>query len=170
MTSGIPQATIPAARCGTCSHFAPVGELGACRFCDCDRHTGTPYGTNDPQTPVGAENALEYFKEAMEVARKDLAVALDEEVEAELNRDAARDGWLLSDECPHVRRDECTVAERDAWVRNKVRDEEKAYRLAKAKRIAAEKYLTILGRQGSIQQSILKSVNDGMRMPQGFGR
>jgi len=124
------------------------------------------YGGHDPQTPPGAEAALQSFSGALEPARRALADAADEEVEAELARDAARRYWLLSDEClkagvfDGVR---VTVAERDAWVEEKIAGEERAFRLAREKRKAAAKALDVLGRQASYQQTISKSVGDSYR-------
>lgn len=111
-----------------------------------------PYGGHDPQTPPGAEAALQSFSDALEPARQ--------------ARDAARRGWLLSDECPKagvfdgVR---VTVAERDAWVEDRIAGEERTFRLAREKRKAAAKALDILGRQASYQQTISKSVGDSYR-------
>ena len=125
-----------------------------------------PHGEHDPQTPPGAEAALQSFSDALEPARRELAAAADEEVEAELARDAARRRWLLSEECPRtgvfdgVR---VTVAERDAWVDEQIAGEERAFRLAREKRKAAAKRLDVLSKQGSYQQSISKSVADSYR-------
>ena len=166
------QAAIPASKCA-CGHFAPIGEIGTCRFCDCERHTGTPYGEHDPQTPIGAEAALQALSEALERGRVGLAQASDAEVEAELARDAARRALVLSDECPRagvfggVR---VTVAERDAWIDDRIVDEERAFRLAKAAREAAEKYLSVVGKQLSAQQSINRSVGQGYGTSTGSGR
>jgi hypothetical protein len=56
-----------------------------------------------------------------------------------------------------------TVAERDAWVEDKITEEELAFRLAREKRKAAAKRLEILSKQGSYQQSISKSVGESYR-------
>ena len=164
--------TVPALKCA-CGHFAPLGEITTCRFCDCERHAGTPYGDHDPQTPLGAETALQAFSEALERARVGLAQASDAEVEAELARDAARRKLMFTEECPRagvfggVR---VTVAERDAWIDDRIVDEERAFRLAKAAREAAEKYLSVVGKQLSAQQTLSKSVGQGYGNSTGSGR
>jgi hypothetical protein len=122
------------------------------------------HGGHDPQTPPGAEAALQSFSDALEPARQELAAAADEEVAAELARDAAKRHWLLT---PDPQRPKpgvfdgvrVTVAERDAWVEDKIAEEELAFRLAREKRKAAAKRLEILSKQGSYQQSINRSVS-----------
>lgn len=165
--------TIPAAKCTECDHFAPVGEITECKRggCACKRHTGersgSPYRGNDPESPEGAEAALEYFKAEMEAARRELAQASDEEVAAELARDMTRARLMLSDECPvtgvfdGVR---VTVGQRDAWLLLRTEDEEREYRLRKLARTAAEKRLEVLGRQAITQASIAKSVSTGYNL------
>jgi hypothetical protein len=156
------RATIPAAKCASCDHYAPVGEMTECKRpgCECKRHTGSPHGVHDPETPPGAEAALQALRDALEPARQALREAADAEVEAELARDAARRKWMLSDECPKATGPgrTMTVAERNCWVEDKIADEERAYRLAKAEREAAKAYLDVLGKQLSAQQSIGRSV------------
>jgi hypothetical protein len=113
----------------------------------------TVHQGHDPQTPPGAEAALESFQDALEDVRKTLARLRDEEVQAKAARDAAHRRAILSPECPKVRRNEWTVAERDAWVDDKI-----AYDLARAARQAAADHLHTLGKQGGFQQSIAASV------------
>jgi hypothetical protein len=163
-----PRETIPADRCESCPHFAPVGEITQCTRCDCQRHVAKPrslYAGHDPETPPGAEAALQTLGDALSPAREALEAAANEEVDAELARDAAHRKWML--QAPPVRRNELTVAERDAWVAEQIADEERAYRLARAKRQAAAKVLDVLGKQISAQQSISRSVSTGY---QGTGR
>lgn len=156
--------TIPAEKCA-CGHFARADEVTACRFCDCRQHRPArsgPYQGHDPQTPPGAEAALEYFKDEMELARLELAEASDAEIDAELARDAAWREWELSDECPKVgaiiddRR--ITVSYMKAWIGSRITAEEREYRRKKAARAAAAKRLDVLGRQAITQASIAKSV------------
>ena len=117
-------------------------------------------------TPPGAEARLEDIQGALEKAGKDLAEAADDETDAELARDAARDRLLLDPDCPkcgtvdHVR---VTVAERDAWVNSQITDLESEYRHKKRARERAENRLRILERQGGIQQSIARSVTETYR-------
>jgi metal-sulfur cluster biosynthetic enzyme len=161
------EATIPAAKCEQCGHHARIDEITACRYCDCTRHVGArpgPHQGHDPQTPPGAEAALEYLKEEMERARLELAGASDAEVEAELARDAARRKLQLSDECPPVGVFDgvrVTVAWQKAWIDDRIVAEEREYRLKKKAREAAAKRLDVLGRQAITQASIAKSVGTG---------
>ena len=117
-------------------------------------------------TPPGAESRLGEYRDALEEAGKELAEAADEETDAELARDAARDALLLSPDCPrcgtfdHVR---VTVAERDAWVNSQIVDLEREYRHKRRARERAEGKLRILERQGGIQQSITASVRETYR-------
>jgi len=117
-------------------------------------------------TPPGAEARLEDIQGALEKAGKDLAEAADDETDAELARDAARDRLLLDPACPkcgtfdHVR---VTVAQRDAWVNSQITDLESEYRHKKRARERAENRLRILERQGGIQQSIARSVTETYR-------
>jgi hypothetical protein len=140
--------------------------VAACPHCDCRRHIASPYGGHDPQTPPGAESALQSFSDKLEAARQELAEAADAEVSAELARDEARRYWILSEECPKagvfggVR---VTVAYVEAWVADKIADEELAFRLARERRKAAARALDVLGRQGNYQQSISRSVGESYR-------
>jgi hypothetical protein len=157
--------TIPAGKCA-CGHWARADEVTECRYCDCTQHRVSPYGGHNPQDPPGAEAALQSFSDALEPAREELAAAVDEEVRAELARDSAKRYWLLHGTCPKtgvfdgVR---VTVAERDAWVEEKIADKEYEFRMAEVKRKAAAKKLAILERQSSVQQSISKSVGEAYR-------
>ncbi len=121
------------------------------------------YQGHDPQTPAGAEAALREFSERLEDARRRLETARNEEVAAEAGFRAARRRALLSPDCPKVRRNEWTVAERDAWVEDQCAGEELARDLAKAARQAAHDHLQTLRDQGSIAQSLSRSVADSYR-------
>lgn len=150
---------IPAGRCESCGHFAPAtGEIGTCTRCICQRHAApgrnSPYGGNDPSSPVGAETALQAFMRELDTARERLEAASNDEVDAELARDAAKRRWLLTDDCQALR----TVAERKAWADARCETEERAFRVAKARREAARAALGVLGKQLSAQQSISRSV------------
>lgn len=148
-----------------CGHYARADEVTSCRFCDCAHHRATQgaHQGYDPQTPPGAEAALQSFSDALEEARELLAEKRDLEVDALAALKAAKRGALLSDECPKVRRNECTVAERDAWAEEQCAEEEKAWMLAKAARQAAADHLRTVGKQGGFQQSIGASVRDSYR-------
>jgi hypothetical protein len=110
---------------------------------------------------------LQSLSDDAEVARAELRRARDAEVEAQQAYKAALRRAILSPECPKVRRDHCTVAERDAWVEDQCAGEELAYALAKATRQAAADKAHTLRAQMSVQQSITKSVGDAYR---GSGR
>lgn len=161
--------TIPAPKCATCPHHVPLGEVTGCRFCGCTDHrpAKSPYGGHNPDEPPGAEAALEYFKDEMEVARLELAQASNEEVEAELALDMARARLVLSGDCPvtgvfdGVR---VTVGQRDAWVLLHCVNEEREHRIRKLRREAAAKRLDVLGRQAITQASIAKSVGTGYNL------
>jgi len=160
-----PDGTIPAMKCA-CGHFARPDEVTECRFCGCKHHVARPHGEHDPQTPPGAEQALQAFSDALEEARRELAAAADEEVDAELARDTAQRRAELSPAAPKVGVFDgvrTTVAMRAAWVAEQIAGEERTFRLATVKRKAAAKKLDILGKQGSYQQSISKSVGDSYR-------
>lgn len=122
---------------------------------------------HDPDTPPGAEGILQSLSDDAEVARVKLRQARDAEVDAELAYKAAKRRAILSPDCPKVRRDECTVAERDAWVEEQAAVEEQVYEIAKAARQAASDHLHTLRAQISAQQSITRSVGDYY---QGTGR
>lgn len=118
---------------------------------------------HDPQTPPGAEAALQSFSDALEDARQALADKRDLEVDALAALKSAKRRALLSPDCPKVRRNEWTVAERDAWAEDQCADEELAWMLARAARQAASDHLRTVGKQGGFQQSIGASVRDSYR-------
>lgn len=118
---------------------------------------------SQPQTPVSAELALQQFSDALDEARLSLAKARNAEVDAKHAFEKAKRRATLSEACPKVRRGRdgeasVTVAERDAWVEEKVSGERLVYDLATAARQAAADHLRTLRDQGSIQQSISRSV------------
>ena len=166
---------IPAQRC-RCGHWARPDEVTECRFCDCKDHrparaAASAHQGRDPQDPVAAEAALEYFKDEMELARLELADASDAEIDAELARDAARRAWELAEECPKVgaivNERRITVAYVKAWCNSRITAEEREYRRKKAAREAAAKRLDVLGRQAITQASIAKSVGTGYNLTRG---
>jgi hypothetical protein len=158
-----PEATIPAAKCA-CGHWSRADEVTSCRFCSCTDHrpAESPYQGHDPQTPPGAEAALQSFSEALEPAQAELAEATDAETEAELAYENAKRALMLSDECPKIgavvdgRR--ITVAYVDAWIGARTVTEEREWKFAKATAKAAAKRLAVIERQGSLQQSRSRSV------------
>ena len=155
--------TTPAARCADCTHFAPVGEITACRFCDCQRHTGKPY---EPATPASAEQKLDAYVQALDDAEEAVTFARNAELEAENARDVARAAALLSEECPKtgtfggVR---ITVAERDAWVAREIEPLEFKFRAAREVRRAAVLRFDKVRKQGSFAQSINGNARETLR-------
>ncbi len=124
----------------------------------------------DPDTPPGAEAKLETYRDALDGARKALRDARDQELAAKEARDAAKRRAQLSPECPKVGvfgGVRTTVAYQAAWIEDQIADKEHAYQLTKIARQAAGEHLRELGRQGSFQQTITKSVADSYR---GTGR
>jgi hypothetical protein len=171
MTRPDPSDAIPAGKCA-CTHWARADEVTECRYCACTRHVARPHGEHDPQTPPGAEQSLQAFSDALEGARRELAAAADEEVDAELARDTAQRRAELSPDAPKVGVFDgvrTTVAMRAAWVAEQIAGEERTFRLATVKRKAAAKKLDILGKQGSFQQSIGRSVAASYQGQRGEG-
>lgn len=129
-----------------------------------------PLPPYEPDTPVGAEEKLETYRDQLDEAREALRRARDAELEAEQDRDAAKRRAQFDPACPKVGVFEgvrTTVAYQQAWIEDQIVKEEREYRLAKAARQAASDHLRTLGRQGSFQQSLTKSVADAYR---GTGR
>ena len=125
----------------------------------------SPYRGHDPQTPPGTEAALASYSNALDTARLALAAARDAEVDAKHKRDTAKRRALLSPECPKAAGPgrTCTVAERDAWVEDRIADEDLAYELARVARRAAADHLSTPGKQGSLAQSLSRSVGESYR-------
>jgi hypothetical protein len=150
--------TIPAGRCD-CGHWARPDEITRCRLCDCQHHVAKTAGS--PQTPPGAERDLQSYSDALEEAGEKLAAARNAELEAEEARDTAKRRALLSPDCPQagvfdgVR---VTVAYVAAWVEDQIAGAQHAYRLARVARQAASDHLRKVGKQGSFQQTLTKSV------------
>jgi hypothetical protein len=150
--------TIPAGRCGQCSHWARFDEVTACRFCGCTSHRAA---ARDPQTPPDAESALQSFSADLDEAVEKLQQARNAELDAEEARDKAKYEALLSEDCPPVGvfgGVRTTVAFQAAWVAREIAGEESAYWAAKVVRQAASAHLDKLNSQRSIQQTISKSV------------
>lgn len=157
------EATVPAGRCGNCPHFAPVGEMGTCRYCNCTRHTAPPY---EPATPAAAEQKLEQYMEQLDAAEQALTEARNAELEAENKRDQMRAAALLSEQCPKVGVFDgvrTTVAMQEAWVAAVIEDYEFAFRAAREVRRAAAVRFEKVRKQGQFQQSINSNARDAAR-------
>lgn len=119
-----------------------------------------------PDEPPGAEARLETYRDALDDARKALARARDDELEAKNARDAAERKARLSPDAPKVGVFEgvrTTVAYVEAWVADQIAGLDERYKLAKAARQAAGDHLHTLGKQGGFQQSITASVRESYR-------
>lgn len=124
----------------------------------------------DPETPPGAEAKLASYRDALDEAMAKLRDARDAEVDAKATRDAAKRRAQLSPECPKVGvfgGVRTTVAYQKAWIEEQVADLEAKYQVARLARQAASEHLRTLGKQGSYQQTLTKSVADAYR---GTGR
>ncbi len=109
---------------------------------------------SEPLSPVDIEHRLRQSITELTRAQDDLRQARDAETDAELAYQSAHRRVLLSPECPPVRRDGYTAAERDAWVAQRVEDEYAAYRHAEARRKAAEDHLRTAREISSNVQSL----------------
>lgn len=120
----------------------------------------------NPATPPDAEAKLAAYSDALDKAQEDLETARNAEVDAEEDRDAARRRAQFDPDCPKVgvfNGVRTTVAYQTAWIEERIADEERKYRLAKAARQAASEHLKKLGKQGSFQQSLTGSVREAYR-------
>ena len=125
---------------------------------------------HDPNTPPGAEAKLEAYSGALDDAMEKLRQARDDELSAKEDRDAAKRRAQLSPDCPKVGVFDgvrTTVAYQTAWIEDQIAKQEHAYQLAKIARQAATAHLDKVGKQGSYQQTLTKSVADAYR---GTGR
>lgn len=115
-------------------------------------------------TPVDVEAKLRQAVTDLTQAQSDLRGARDAETDAELAYQSAHRRTLLSPECPPVRRDGHTAAERDAWVTQQVEDEYATFRRAEARRKAAEDHLRTVREIASTVQSLGAMVRSAYQM------
>lgn len=89
-------------------------------------------------------------------AQRQLAVARDAEVDAQVALRLATARAVTAEDCPRPKRGEngVTVADRDAWVDLQVADEWRAAIAAEAVRKAAEDHLRVTRDQASTVQSM----------------
>lgn len=126
----------------------------------------SPHGGHDPQTPPGAEAALTEFSDQLEAARLMLAEKRDAEVMAKDTWNKAKRRARFSPGCPkagtydgvRILKDDV-----DAWIDDQVADEGLAYELSKTARQAAKDHHDTLRTQGSLAQTLSKSVADSYR-------
>ena len=125
---------------------------------------------HDPDTPPGAEAKLAAYSDQLDAARKMLREARDKELAAKEVRDARKRRAQFDPKCPKVGVFDgirTTAAYQTAWIEDQAAEEEHEYQLAKIARQAAYDHLDTLSKQGSIQQTVTKSVSDSYR---GTGR
>lgn len=89
-------------------------------------------------------------------AQRYLASARDKEVDAAHALRMATARAVMHEDCPRPKRGEngVTVADRDAWVDQRVEAERKAAEAAEAVRKAAEDHLRVVRDQASVVQSL----------------
>lgn len=115
-------------------------------------------------TPVDVEDKLHQAITDLTRSQSDLREARDAETDAELTYQSAHRRVLLSSECPPVRRDGYTAAERDAWVMAQIEDEYAQFRRAEARRKAAEDHLRTVREISSTVQSLGAMVRTAYNM------
>lgn len=89
-------------------------------------------------SPVQVESTLIRSVSDLTRAEKQLRLARDAEVDAELAYRQQYRRWLLSEDCPKPNRTDVTVAMRDAWVEQHCKREFEAFRRAQVEVKAAE--------------------------------
>lgn len=109
-------------------------------------------------TPVAVESKLRQLVTALSRAQMDLREARDDEVEKELAWKAAHRRALLDPGRPRVERGGYTTAELGAWVDEQCADEYDAFRVAEARRKAAEDLLRVTRDQSTVVQTLARSV------------
>ena len=137
-------------------------------------------GTWDPdelhETPVTARARVKRVANSLIVAELDLKRRREDELHAELARDAAADALevaatlaMLNDDAPKVERNGATVAEKQAWVERKVRPQQEllkdaVVRLKGAKMLTegARRHYDRLNTQIMAAQAVLKSIDRAM--------
>jgi hypothetical protein len=120
----------------------------------------------EPDTPVKSEERLDRLIAALEANEEALKAAYDEELEAEEARDAAQRAAIMSPDCLRVGvfgGVRTTVAMQEAWVADRIKGEEHAYRLAVLTRKAAEAQRRMLENQLRGAQSINRNVTEAAR-------
>jgi hypothetical protein len=111
-------------------------------------------------TPVQVEQQLSILYAEIPRLWRDLGRMRDAEVDAKAEHDSARRRAMLGPDAPKVERGGATVADRDAWVDEQVKDLAKAAEVARVRRETAQDHLRyVLDRQVSIVQSINRSVD-----------
>lgn len=105
-------------------------------------------------SPIQVEQKLRQVVTDLTLAEKALREARDEETTAEITFRAAHRAAMLSPQCPRVARGGCTTAERDAWVEDQCAGQWQAYRIAQARREAAQDHIRTVRDIATAVQSI----------------
>lgn len=119
---------------------------------------------SEPLTPVAVESTLRSLVTALTRAQQDLADARDSEVTAKHTYESRRRRAQLDPDRPRVERGGFTVAEFAAWVDDQCVTEREAYEIAEVARKSAEDHLRVTRDQGSIAQTLARSVQQAFSM------
>jgi len=120
-------------------------------------------------TPVQVEARLAASIGALTDAEQALRAARDSETDAEIAYKAAYYRAVLDKHAPTVARDQFTVAERDAWVALRCREQWESYRRAAAAREAAQDHLRVVRDVTEVLRSLGASVRTAYEVA-GSGR
>lgn len=111
----------------------------------------------DPLSLMDSQRQQRWALRAMWEAKKDLAAARDEEVDAEAAYLSGRRRKFFDPECPVVIRGGVTVADRDAWIDEEVGDLELKWKLAKARTQAVKDHMDTLRAQAILIGGLAKT-------------
>lgn len=111
----------------------------------------------DPLSLMDSQRQQRWALRAMWEAKKQLALARDDEVECEAAYLSARRRAFFNPDCPVVVRGGVTVADRDAWVDQQVEDLETKWKLAKAATQAAKDHMDTLRAQAILIAGLAKT-------------
>lgn len=109
-------------------------------------------------TPVEIERMLSASITQLTTGQRALQKARDAETETELAYRRALYRATLDENAPRVARDGYTVAERDAWVALRCREEWEAWRIAQTAREAAQDHLRTVRDVTEVLRSLGASV------------
>lgn len=112
----------------------------------------------EAMTPVQVEAALSRSITELTQSQRALQDARDKETDAEIEYRAAFYRATLDENAPRVARDAYTVAERDAWVALRCREEWEAFRRAQTLREAAQDHLRTVRDVTEVLRSLGASV------------
>lgn len=131
--------------------------------------TDIEQGTEHPVTYGEVNQRLKFLSVASDRANVGFEKARNALAQADDALDKARRKLLLSDECPKVRRNGWTVAERDAWVDSRCETENTTYVFAKAAFDTATSTVFAVKDQISAAQTASSNLRTEMTMLGGGG-